>query len=83
MKPATQIPHEAHGRCRSCGAAILWARTLRGRPIPLDAEESFEGGGTMLFTVDAQGVARRSITGTGRRSHFSSCPDADRWRRAP
>lgn len=77
---ALQIPPEALGRCQSCGAEVIWVRTERGKRMPLDREESMERG-ALLFVIDDKGVAHRSQTGRGYQSHFSTCPQADRWRK--
>jgi hypothetical protein len=59
---------------------VIWVTTLRGKKMPLDQEETMERG-ALLFEIDAKGVAHRSTTGRGRKSHFSTCVDADRWRK--
>lgn len=53
-------------RCRSCGAPIVWARTSRGRRIPLDAAPDpergnvvLDGGRALVFASPAD--ARREI----------------------
>lgn len=56
------------GRCRSCGAEILWIVTPAGRRMPLDTRE------VTLYT--AAGEPMR-----GHPSHFASCVDAAFWRR--
>ena len=61
--------------CRSCGAAIVWAKTTTGKSMPLDAEPVPDGN-----IVLHEGVAY--VTGTGdRKSHFATCPNAARHRR--
>lgn len=40
------VPDQANvGRCRSCQALIVWARTEGGRPIPLSLATVEERGG--------------------------------------
>lgn len=61
--------------CRSCDAAIVWMVTATGRRMPVDADTVDEAdlefvGGAPLF--DQQ---------LGHVSHFSTCPDHDKWRR--
>lgn len=68
------------GRCRTCHAPIMWARTLNGRVLPFDgttppvalraAPELGPGGGTVL-TIDT----------TQNPTHWQTCPDAAQWRR--
>jgi hypothetical protein len=63
-------------RCRSCGAAIVWATTPTGSKIPLDttpipiARELDLFTSCELWTVDLSQAS----------SHFATCPDAARWR---
>lgn len=75
-------------RCRSCGAAIIWATvTPSGKTMPVDAEPHPEGtvrwhqdggnvvevlGGELLATVREIGAA----IGAMHRSHFATCPNA-------
>lgn len=40
-------------KCRSCGAAIRWARTVNGKAIPLDVEQSIAGN----VRLDGAGIA--------------------------
>jgi hypothetical protein len=55
-------------KCKSCQAEILWVRTESGKLMPCDPLlESF-------ITQDGR-VAR------GYKSHFSTCPHANAWRK--
>ena len=64
------------GRCRSCGAVIEWAETLRGKRMPFDGEiivARTEGNpiqGRVVEYVDTDVTS----------SHFATCPDAQDWR---
>jgi hypothetical protein len=75
-------------RCRSCGAKIFWAKTVRGRAIPLDVEPSPKGniilkGGlahyitaaTRAERADGEAVPEVYLT------HFATCPFAGTHRR--
>jgi len=70
-------------KCRSCGAAIIWALTPSGRRMPLDP------GLTKLGNIVLRdGMALVVVNSTGEplfRSHFVTCPQASFWRgpRAP
>ena len=77
--------------CKSCGAAILWAKTARGAAIPIDPnpcpdgnlEVSFGERGTFA-TVRQPGSQMHSLAranGTLWRSHFATCPNARLHRR--
>lgn len=73
--------------CRSCGAPIIWAKTLGGLNMPLDAEPNPDGN-----VVLAHGLAivreKPSFEVRGERegetrhtSHFATCPFAAQHRR--
>jgi hypothetical protein len=69
--------------CRSCGAALLWAITPKGKRMPLDAAP-VEGG--LWFAYDVAGEkhcapARAGAEGPLYTSHFATCPQADQHRR--
>lgn len=57
------------GRCRSCGAEVIWITTAAKRkPMPLDPD--------VVTVVDDAGHMHR-----GRESHFATCPHAEKHRR--
>lgn len=69
--------------CRSCGAAILWAMTDKGRRIPLEPTKTTrgnmeqigtQGDGTMVVKVDPKDNQFQWL------SHFADCPGADQHR---
>jgi len=68
-------------RCRSCGAPILWAKTAKGKAIPLDPEPSqvgnieLDGQTARYVSPDMNALGRRYV------SHFSTCPAASEHRR--
>lgn len=75
----------APGRCRSCGAPILWATTASGRKMPVDAEPVADGtlvlrerDGEVFVVVAAN--AESNVVGPRHRAHFATCPDAESWR---
>lgn len=66
-------------QCKSCGAPIVWIVTPAGKNMPLDAKTE------TLWLLDAEGAQEgspRAKPVQARRSHFSSCPNADQHRRA-
>lgn len=72
--------------CKSCSAPIIWAKTAKGKAMPLDAEPSAKGnialadGVAVYLTKDA--LAQAAGWGTPLfLSHFVSCPQAARHRR--
>lgn len=74
-------------RCRSCGAAIIWAKTPAGKTMPIDAEPTPYGNialvpaGAIVLTKDLADQGRR-IGSKLYRSHFVSCPHAAKHRKA-
>jgi hypothetical protein len=74
--------------CRSCDAAIVWATSSGGKPMPVDAEVSDDGNvelsmqpGLFVGPV-ATVVTGPTLFGKPRRkAHFASCPAAEQWRR--
>ena len=80
--------------CKSCNAPIIWAETPNGRPMPVDDQPSLKG---TLFLMTrlreaplaihhestvpfAQGA--RNLDSPRYVSHFSSCPNAAKHRKA-
>lgn len=63
------------GKCRSCNADVLWVVTEKGARMPLNFEPE------KRFVLDSGSdpmVARVRNTYV---SHFSTCKQADRWRK--
>jgi hypothetical protein len=78
------------GRCRSCRKPIRWALTEKGRRMPLDPDP-YEGddprGLFVLRSGDAGPVAVAAPADAfpeepHYRTHFATCPNATRHRRA-
>lgn len=76
--------------CGSCGASIFWAVTTnRGRAIPIDADPHPDGnaevipgrtsGNSPMVTIHAQ--TPMVAVGPVHRTHFQTCPHADRHRK--
>jgi hypothetical protein len=76
--------------CSSCGAPVIWATTAaKGKPMPVDVAPADDG--TVLLTARPGRSPLAEVVAVGqdgllageelRRSHFSTCPDADRHRR--
>jgi hypothetical protein len=77
----------------SCGAPIVWGRTTKtGSKIPLDPERVPEGtiavvgthteGGPLVLVLGLKDLAPAREQGVIElyRSHWASCPDAEKWR---
>ena len=80
-------------KCRSCGAEIVWV-TMQGsgKKMPCDAEliHAVEDKDSKTSFVLPGGIVKQGRAGrhpngeadfVGYRSHFETCPDADRFRR--
>lgn len=72
--------------CRSCGAAVLWTTTTSGHLMPVDAEPvQAPDTGNVSIEWSAGGVvpvAQVVAPAPGlHKSHFATCPHADRHRR--
>lgn len=54
--------------CRSCGKEITWVRTESGKMMPCDIDATVitEKDGSKLVVLNP---------------HWSTCPDADSWRK--
>ena len=77
-------------RCGSCGAEVIWADTITGRRMPLDAKPTKDGNiilGTrhgqppLALVQTAQTLER--LKAKGERlytSHFATCPNASKHR---
>lgn len=70
-------------KCRSCGERVVWAETVNGRRMPVDAEPSPMGNVTLEPRHNGPPIAHvasEPVAG-GRLSHFASCKNADSFRR--
>ena len=73
--------------CRTCGAAIRWARTEKDDAIPVDPEPHPEG--NLILEEDPESFMPRARVHrplfdketTLHRSHFVTCPDAAKHRK--
>jgi hypothetical protein len=67
--------------CRSCGAAIRWVKTQRGKKMPIDDEPSSAGKFAIEGDPEAETPSVRFIksseeyTGDRFTSHFETCDD--------
>ena len=79
------------GKCRGCGAPIVWIGTPGGKSMPCDPAgvlyRERAGGRGKIVTPNGQvlscdlNVEPSQATGVGFVSHFSTCPQADKFRR--
>ena len=61
---------EGQGRCRSCGASLVWIKLTSGNVMPCDPRPQ--------TVITAEGK-----TLTGYTSHFATCPYAASHRKQP
>jgi hypothetical protein len=82
--------------CKSCKRPVVWAKTVDGKMMPLDAEpDPARPERHVPVTVECGGVEHegsprwegplrivRSVPGRGNlRTHYATCPNAKRHRR--
>jgi hypothetical protein len=64
--------------CSSCGARIFWAKTEKGKSIPIDYDPRPDG--NLWFYCDV--VYPRVMPGAMRFvAHFATCPNAKKHRK--
>lgn len=68
LPPTGGTMYDRKTHCLSCGAEIVWLKTIAGRSIPCNAKKVaiVSDAGKVLF---------------GRVSHFATCKDAESWRK--
>lgn len=69
------------GKCKSCGASIIWAKTINGKSIPLNADPVDFGNVALINGVaHVLGPSKKNDPGfatTNRyHSHFGTCPNS-------
>lgn len=87
MSARTDDGHEL-AACRSCHAPIIWATSKGGTAMPVDAEPVADGN-VELTAQPGQWVGPVAVVLTApslfglplRKAHFTTCPEADTWRR--
>lgn len=60
--------------CRSCKAPVVWAMTVNHKWAPFDAKPE-----RRFILRDEDGIMRAESQPTYQ-SHYSTCPDAAKWR---
>ena len=72
--------------CGSCKQPVIWTVTDKSKRMPVDAQPTADG--TVALTVDGSQVRSRVVEAKFRfgrkdlhKAHFSSCPQANTWRR--
>jgi hypothetical protein len=86
-------PPGTASECRSCKALIIWAKTEKGKNLPVDVDTSKDGEWFIVinkaeYRVDAifhkSQRARAWVDGGAPRhkAHWATCPNANQHRRA-
>lgn len=79
------------GKCRGCGADIMFIKTRNGKTMPVDAQSMYfvpDLNGKALYVLP-DGTVAHGVPGTpedpdrhiGYISHFATCPAADSFRK--
>lgn len=78
--------------CRSCGAPIIWIKTVQGKSMPCDPDEIVywekAGASGKIVTLNGEVISCKfegepnKATGIGYRPHWATCPHASSFRRA-
>jgi hypothetical protein len=76
----------ANARCKACNGELLWTTTATGKLMPLDVAVDKEGNvyvedGCGYVLSDESLNAAREANRPLHKSHFATCPEADRFRR--
>jgi hypothetical protein len=85
----TTIAAEQRKQCSACHAEIAWAFTPRGKRMPIDADPH-PAGNVVVSVADSGRLECRVLSRIEvslqpddvelYRSHFATCPDAQRFR---
>jgi hypothetical protein len=75
-------------KCRSCGAAVVWVETVKGKRMPLDVKPN-EKGNIMLREREGREPLAIYVSDQQRESsqlklfvsHFATCPQSKGWRK--
>jgi hypothetical protein len=71
--------------CRSCGQNILWFTLASGKKHPVDPEsvnaKECDDGARLVTEEGEVLTVEAGDDFWGHVSHFSTCPDADKWRK--
>jgi len=77
-------------RCRSCGAEIRWARTVKGKAIPLDQDPTVTGNVLLVHgpgspTAEVLGPLEADAARADGRTLYmplhASCPQGTAWKK--
>ena len=76
-------------RCKSCRAHVVWARSINGKLMPVDAMPSPQGQWRLALRPGTQTPTALHIPESERATHdelyvahWATCPNADKHRKA-
>lgn len=69
------------GICNGCGQPINWIKTAAGKWMPIDTEITVSDGTDLLYVDEITGFKKLEAGRKGYKSHFSTCPDAKKFRK--
>ena len=67
-------------KCAGCGAEIFFVELKSGKYHPVDAEPVISDGTKLLYLDELKGFKKLPEGRKGFESHFSTCPDAVKFR---
>lgn len=68
--------------CSSCGAAILWVKTVNGKRMPLDEYPTPDGNVVLVDGVAFSAYTLDALEGRDLyKSHFATCPNSPMHRK--
>lgn len=74
-------------QCKACRAPIVWAQTLAGKSMPVDASPAADGNVLLFPLADRRWLAvvmtkdeAASKSDERFKSHFATCPNASAFR---
>lgn len=73
-----------NGKCRSCGAAIIWCPSQQGKLAPIDAESAVDGNIRILADGSYEvmtDIELMAWEGSKHKNYFATCPQSKQWKK--
>ena len=67
--------------CSGCNQPINFIKTATGKWMPIDTEITVSNGKDILYVDEITGFKKLEAGRKGYKSHFSTCPEANKFRR--
>lgn len=68
-------------KCKACGDEIFFIKTKNGKFMPVNAEIETADGNKLLWVDELTGFKKLPAGRKGYSSHFSTCPEAGKFRK--